>query len=129
MMCQDVGLEINMKKSKIVTGDSMSLLLNKVSPEALEIVLVKEYLGAQLQIGRNLFQVAFSESRVTKAEQHSAACLTLADSAPDPIAFALTIWKSVALPSILYASESLLLRQREIKKIDSEQAKIAKYVL
>ena len=128
-LCDGVGLKVNIKKSKMLTGNEVYVALQKVTPEALEVVLVKEYLGAPLQIGRNLFQVAYSESRVSKARMHATACLSLARSAPDPIGFALTIWRSVALPSILYATESLPLRQREIKLIESEQARIARFVL
>ena len=128
-MCSNVGLSINMKKSKVVTGDEMSLLLKKIAPEPLELVIVQDYLGAPLQISNNLFQVAFSQSRAVRAERHSSSCISLAASAPDPILFATNIWRSVAIPSVLYAADVLLLRQSEIKKIESEEANVARFAL
>ena len=72
-MWNQVGLTVNMKKSKIVTGDEMSILLSKTKPEPLELILVKEYLGVPLQISKNYSQVAFSESktRTIKAEMYT----------------------------------------------------------
>ena len=55
--------------------------------------------------------------------------MSLANGSADPVLFAARLWESCAVPSILYASESLLVRSNELNKCKSEQSSLAKFIL
>ena len=122
-LCRSVGLQISREKSKIVSASINDTLGEQ---DSLEMVLHQKYLGVFLQIG---IQTAFLESKVNTAEKYARSCMSLASSSPDPVLFASIIWSNVAVPTILYGTEAVLLTMSEIRKIESIQHSVARYVL
>ena len=124
-LCAKVGLKISKEKSKVVCKKIKDKVEGEES-EGLEEVLMQAYLGVEMVIGR---QVNFLGSRVNIAMKYFISCKSLANSSPDPVLFATTIWFRVAIPSILYGTESVILSTEEIMKIEGIQSNLGKFVL
>ena len=73
----------------------------------LEKVLEYKYLG--LETHRSLFKTIVEKQRkaILKAKQFKGACLNIANRGPDVSFLASCLWLNVALPTILYACDSI----------------------
>ena len=124
-LCGEVGLKISLEKSKIV-----STVIEKYDTGrgklTLESVLSQRYLGVILEIG---VQYTFLESKVNTAMKFVGSCMSLAKSSPSPFLFATVIWRQVAIPSITYGAEVIILSEAEIMEIEKQQNKLAKFIL
>ena len=124
-ICGTVGLKVSLEKSKIVT--TVIKDCDKIrGKDTLEMVLHQNYLGVTLQIG---LQSIFLESRVEKAIKLASNCMSIAKSSPSPFLFATVIWGQVALPSILHGTEVIILTDGEIREIEKQQNRLAKFIL
>ena len=64
-----------------------------------------------------------------KSRKFKGATIALAKSSADPQLFAKRIWSACAVPSILHASEALLLRECDLKTCEKMQSRLAKSML
>ena len=124
-LCAEVGLNISKEKSKIVCMNAKEKE-EGATQEGLEEVLMQSYLGVEMVIGK---QVNFLGSRLRLAMKYFTSCKSLASSSPDPVLFATTIWFRVALPSIMYGTESIILTPYEIMEIEKIQSNLGKFIL
>ena len=74
-------------------------------------------------------QVPFSNNCAQKARQYKGATIALATSSADPLMFAKRVWSACAVPSVLYASEALLIKAEDLKVCEQMQSRLAKRLL
>ena len=126
--CLDIGLKINVSKSQIVTRSDQGMVRPDAIP--LEEVLMYTYLGIPMEINqRAQYMVGYSASRGNKARMYSISTISLARNSPCPALFAWRVWRLVAIPGIFYGCESVLIRENELKQIEIEQNKVARFIL
>ena len=99
------------------------------SPLALEIVSSFKYLGVTLSSKPYRLFSDFNDIVVKKCDNFCHSILSLTHYGPDRAFMALTLWRMVALPSILYGVECVQLHAQTIQKIESTQNKVAKFAL
>ena len=124
-LCGEVGLSISLEKSKIVSTVVEKCDTGK-GKLTLESVLSQRYLGVTLEIG---IQFSFLASKVGTAMKFVGSCMSLARSSPSPFLFATIIWRQIAVPSITYGAEVIILSEAEIKEIEKQQNRLAKFIL
>jgi hypothetical protein len=95
----------------------------------LEKVLMYKYLG--LETHRSLFKTIVEKQRkaIVKAKQFKGACLSIANRGPDVSFLASCLWLNVALPTILYACESIPFSETHIATLNRIQSQLAKCLL
>ena len=95
----------------------------------LEKVLEYKYLG--LETHRSLFKTTVEKQRkcILKAKQFKGACLNIAYRGPDVSFLASCMWLNVALPTILYACDSIPFSETNIVTLNRIQSQLAKCLL
>ena len=99
------------------------------SPLSIELVSAFKYLGVKFNSKPYRLFSDHHESIIQKCERYTANILSLSRNGPDRSFPALTLWKSVAIPSILYGIESIPLPQYILQKIETYQNRICKFAL
>ena len=95
----------------------------------IEIISSFKYLGVPFNSRPYKLFSDFNSSVVRKCDMFLHNILSLTKSDYDRSFMALTLWRHIALPSILYGTECLALTEATIKKIEVTQNKIGKYAL
>ena len=95
----------------------------------IEIISSFKYLGSPFNSRPHKLFSDFNSSVVRKCDMFLHNILSLTKSDYDRSFMALTLWRHIALPSILYGTECLALTEATIKKIEVTQNKIGKYAL
>ena len=95
----------------------------------LEKVLEYKYLG--LETHRSLFKTIVEKQRkcILRARQFKGACLNIAYRGPDVSFLASCLWLNVALPSILYACDSIPFSDCHITTLNRIQSQLVKCLL
>ena len=125
--CEEIGMKISVKKSQAVKSKHVGVVAMRDFP--LTTVLVYKYLGVKIQLNTTYYMLDYSADRATKANVYCLSTIALAKDSPCPILFAWRIWNTVALPAIMYGSEAVLIRKKELDDIERAQAKLAKFML
>ena len=94
-----------------------------------EVVNSFKYLGVKFNSRPYKLFSDFNAQIVNKCESFLHSILSLTRCNFDRSFMALTLWKQVALPTILYGSECIPLTQNTIDKIEKTQNKIGKFAL
>ena len=129
----DFKMKISVKKTQVISPDSKEewFLINQETGQKEEIKSVAEYRYLGIDQGRDERETSANKSRtmVAKAESYKGSILRLKQTVPDQVESYRAIWEGVALPSILYGVEALLVSQEIIEALDKIQAQVAKALL
>ena len=131
---RDHGLKISPKKTKLFFSSSGEgeILYNGDTPEdttKIEIISSFKYLGVSFNSRPYRLLADYNANVVRKCDMFLHNILSISKSNFDRSFMALTLWKQVALPSILYGVECLPLNVATINKIETTQNKIGKFAL
>ena len=96
---------------------------------SLDLVLAFKYLGINISCTPYKIFKAQREAMIKKAHCYKNSILSLVRSGPDRSELAYTIWKSCALPSILFGSEITPLTQEVLTELEKCNTAIGKYIL
>ena len=125
--CKEIGMSVSISKSQAVKSKHVGIMAIKDFP--LQTVLSYKYLGVKLDLESVYYMLEYSADRLAKSKTYCYSTIALAKESPSPALFASRIWLTVAIPAILYGSEAVLIRKKELDDIEKEQAKIAKFIL
>ena len=123
-------MEINTSKSKYLSAKSGQ----KDDPNKhiipLEGVQLMKYLGSEVNHDPAAHYLGkFSERAASKSQIYKKSIMRLSQTSSNPAMFAERLWESTALPSILYSSESLLVRSNELNQCEQSQDSLSKFIL
>ena len=126
-------LSISETKSKIMTYNASTEEVS-FSGEGLETltlgeVMVFKYLGIHVSSASYALFKAFNENVIKKAHSYLNSMLSLVRSGPDRSQLAYLLWTSCALPSILYGTEIMPLRQETIHELEKYNSMVGKFML
>ena len=129
---QILKLSFSRKKSQVISESTTDFTINGDNEEevfTLEKVLEYKYLG--LETHRSLFKTIVEKQKkcILKAKQFKGACLNIAFRGPDVSFLASCLWLNVALPTILYACDSIPFSDTNIVAINRIQSQLAKCLL
>ena len=99
------------------------------SPLRLEIVSTFKYLGVRLGSQPYKMFTDFNSHISKKCDMFHHNILSLTKTRFERSFMAITMWKQIALPSLLYGTECIPLTQTTINKIETTQNKIGKFAL
>ena len=131
---KDHKLTLSIKKTKLFLsscGEGEIVYVGD-SPEddmKIEIISSFKYLGITFNSRPYKLFSEYNASVTKKCDAFLHNILSLTKGSFDRSFMALTLWKQIALPSILYGTESLQLSEATVKKIEVTQNKIGKYAL
>ena len=117
--CQDMNMKLAVDKTVILTaGDNSSTWkVDDDSPDLIASLLVK-YLGVSLSVkGRNLVK-AREEKMVSSARAFAHTIMGLTRSGLDRAITAHKLWEVCAIPSILYATEAMVVSTSTVRELD-----------
>ena len=125
-------LAFSKSKTQVISDSVTDFTINGENDDeifTLEKVLEYKYLG--LDTHRSLFKTIVEKQRkcVLKAKQFKGACLNIAYRGPDVSFLASCLWLNVALPSILYACDSIPFSETNIVTLNRIQSQLAKCLL
>ena len=130
----DHKLTISTKKTKLMTSTKTSGVISFLgeyssSPLKVDFVSSFKYLGVTFNSQPYRLFSDFNDLVLRKCETFAHNILSMSKSGPDRSYMALVLWKTVALPSILYSVECIPLHATTISKIECTQNRIGKFVL
>ena len=125
-------LSFSRGKTQVISDSSTDFNIYGDTDEeffTLEKVLEYKYLG--LETHRSLFKTIVEKQRkaILKAKQFKGACLNIANRGPDVSFLASCLWLNVALPTILYACDSIPFSETHITTLNRIQSQLAKCLL
>ena len=125
-------LSFSKNKTQVISSSVTDFTIDGDTEEevfTLEKVLEYKYLG--LETHRSLFKTVVEKQRksILKAKQFKGACLSIAYRGPDVSFLASCLWLNVALPTILYACESIPFCETHIVTLNRIQSQLAKCLL
>ena len=103
-------LSFSKSKTQVISDYTNDFVVSADSDEhyfTLEKVLEYKYLG--LETHKSMFRASVKKQQkcILKAKQFKGACINIAYRGPDVSFLASCLWSNVALPTILYACESI----------------------
>ena len=131
--CEKLKLEINPKKSNIVTPENVDQLLLVDSDNevvlSLSKVLSYKYLGTETTLLMSSTGSKRQKKCLETANRYKFACLYVARTGPDIVDTALATWSNIAIPSMVSGCEVIPFSETTIKAIERIQSQLAKHVL
>ena len=129
--CQRLKLVISEEKSQVVspTDDLWEIFGDEGLVATLKQVVHYKYLG--LETYSSMFRTTVEKQKkcVATAKKYMFACLYLGRSGSDLVNVAIATWLSVAVPSVLFGCETLLLCETKVSELESIQSQVAKRIL
>ena len=128
--CQDMNMKLAVDKTVILSAGANNTVW-KVDNDSPDLVasLVAKYLGVSLSIkGRNLIK-AREGKMISSARAFAHTIMGLTRSGLDRAITAHKLWELCAIPSILYASEAMVVSATTIKELDRIQNSVARFIL
>ena len=132
--CDRLLLEVNTGdgKSEVIspTDDIWEILDDDGEVElSLKQVLQYKYLG--LETTSSIWRTCAAKQKkcITVANKYKFACIHLGKRDADVVDVTLATWNNIAIPSILFGSESIIFKESNIAAIESVQSSIAKSIL
>ena len=130
---QKFGMSINCTKSNTMSLkekiDKEGIELRGINEELLGVISQTErykYLGINLGIGKTCQIYDFSRKNiVSKLKSYAGSILRMSKESYAPVLVGVTLWKSYALPSILYGIETASLTKKVIEELESIQGRFA----
>ena len=125
-------LAFSKSKTQVISDSTTDFNLYENNDDevfTLEKVLEYKYLG--LETHRSLFKTTVEKQRkcILKAKQIKGACINIAYRGPDVSFLASCLWLNVALPTILYACDSIPFSDTNIVTLNRIQSQLAKCLL
>ena len=125
-------LSFSKNKTQVISESVTDFIIGGDTDEevfTLEKVLEYKYLG--LETHRSLFKTIVEKQRkcILRARQFKGACLNIAYRGPDVSFLASCLWLNVALPSILYACDSIPFSDCHITTLNRIQSQLVKCLL
>ena len=125
-------LAFSKSKTQVISDSTTNFNLYEDNDDeifTLEKVLEYKYLG--LETHRTLFKTTVEKQRkcILKAKQFKGACINIAYRGPDVSFLASCLWLNVALPTILYACDSIPFSESNIVILNRIQSQLAKCLL
>ena len=132
--CDDLLLEINTGegKSEVVSpGDDLWEILDDQGNVELSLRQVIEYSYLGLETSSSIIRSNMNKQAkcLRTAKKYKFACLHIGKEGPDVVDVSLATWNQIALPSILYACDSILFTESTILGLEKIQSDIAKIIL
>lgn len=128
--CAKINMEISESKSKTMRiGKPINKFENGEEPFRFDQVLTCKYLGVIIDRKTSEYFVSFAQNCVKKSKMYKFSIMTKSKDSYDPPFVARELWTKTAIPSILYGSETVPLRQQELRKLNSDAASIGKFIL
>jgi len=131
--CLDFRMKISINKTKIITSlDDLECALQ--DPETLESEIVEhvsnyKYLGVQQYSSMWKTSQKKGESMLSKAKCYKNVILRSRHSLLDNISAASAMWKNIAIPGILYATDAIPISNTVIEELEVVQNQIGKALL
>ena len=111
------GLEMNIAKSKC-------LRFNEGEPvgeiEGIEVVKEIKYLGVKVESKRGLYE-GHRRAMIDKARRLSNMAYSVMEKSCHKVVIGKVYWKSIVLPSVLFAMEVIDLREEDIEKMQRQE--------
>ena len=131
--CEKLKLEINTKKSNIVTPDDVDqlLLVNSDNEVVLSLskVLSYKYLGTETTLLMSSTGSKRQKKCLETAKRYKFACFYVARTGPDIVDTVLATWSNIAIPSMISGCEVIPFSDTTIEAIERLQSQLAKHVL
>ena len=130
--CELMKISISESKSKVMTSSVTDFtFLDDFGEEVLTLdkVALYKYLGLDMYSSVWKTNVEKQKKAIIKARQYKGACLNIANRGPDVSSLASCMWLNMAIPSILYACESIPFSDSSITSINRVQSQLAKALL
>ena len=130
--CDLMKLSISESKSKVMSSSITDFtFLDDFGEEVLTLdkVALYKYLGLDMYGSVWKTNIEKQRKAVLKARQFKGACLSIANRGPDVSSLASCMWLNMAIPSILYACESIPFSDSNILCINRVQSQLAKALL
>ena len=132
--CDDLLLEINTAegKSEIVSpADDVWDIVGDDGEVSLTLrqVLHYKYLGLESYLSPAVTCRAKNAKCIQTANKYKFACLHIGKRGPDVVDATLATWVNIAVPSILFGCESIIVTQTTIAAIERVQAQVTKRLL
>ena len=129
--CRLLKMKLAVTKSKVLSASTEDWELHEEGEVlgSLDKVLQFKYLGVSCELSPFKGAAAFQKRALRLATQYRAACLRLARDGADVVDVAMSLWKQVALPIILYGCESMPFTESTLDALDRHQATIGKFAL
>ena len=128
--CHGVYMKLSVDKTVVLSNGTQGQAW-RIEPGVpdLESNLVGRYLGVDLQVkGRNLVKPR-EERMVGVAQKYANTIMGVTRAGLDRSLVAHTLWERCAIPAILYAVEAMVLSNGVIRKLDSIQHQVARFIL
>jgi hypothetical protein len=128
-------------KMKMLLSESKSMVISSthdtwdLHDEAGEVfaslgkVMDYKYLGVDTHGSISKTTTAKQKKMVSAARRYKGACKCLSRQGPDVVDVARAMWKSVAMPAIIFGTESVLVSQTTLDALDKESSRWAKETL
>ena len=130
--CDLLKMSISESKSKVITSSITDFtFVDDFGEEVLtlEKVAMYKYLGLDMYSSVWRTNVEKQKKALLKARQYKGACLSIANRGPDVSILASCMWLNMAIPSILYACDSIPFSDSTILGINRVQSQLAKALL
>ena len=119
------GLKLNKEKSKILMFNSYE---QPKIIEEIEVVEKIKYLGITVTNKRDCFQLHRNEA-IIKARRYANLISSVIARSCNRILIGKTYWKSLAMPSFLYATEVMEFTNQEIQKLQTIENQVYRTIL
>lgn len=126
---RDLELTISEKKSMVLSHSLDSWDLHDENGEVftcLDKILSYKYLGIETFNTMHKTSTAKQQKCVLAARRYRGACKYLSRQGPDVVDVSNCTWRNIAIPAILFGTESIAFSKTTIDSLDREQAKWAK---
>ena len=130
--CDIMKMSISESKSKVMTSSITDFtFVDDFGEEVLSLEKVAQYKYLGLDMYSSVWKtnVEKQKTALLKARQFKGACLSISNRGPDVSSLASCMWLNMAIPSILYACESIPFSDSSILSINRVQSQLAKALL
>ena len=129
--CKDLKLTISQEKSQVISpdDDAWELFGDDGVEMTLKQVLHYKYLG--VETFATMFKTCNAKLKkcVEVAKRYMFACLHLGKMSTDVVRISLATWESIAVPTVTYGCESIIVSEAKFAELESVESKVAKRIL
>lgn len=122
---EETGLEISKEKSKIIIFNEKEVI-EKIKD--IEVTDTIKYLGVEINNKKNCFKV-YKKKVVQKARQMANMTYSMIVQSSNKLLIGKTYWKSIVLPTILYASAIIGFTKQEIEELQKIENSVYRVIL